>query len=68
LNCAGTLQLISSASGATDVLSGFRAITLAGKREHALAPMLFAVLFWMVAIWRAIRNKTANSYRIEIAM
>jgi len=28
----------------------------------------FAVLFWMVAIWRAIQNKTANSYVIEIAI
>jgi len=26
----------------------------------------FAVLFGMVAIWRAIQNKTANSYVIEI--
>jgi hypothetical protein len=28
----------------------------------------FAVLSWMVEVWRAIQNKTANSYTIEIIM
>jgi hypothetical protein len=29
---------------------------------------MFAVLFRMVAKWRAIQNKTANSYVIEIVI
>ena len=50
----------------TDRVTNWRPFTLADGCVGA--DVVFAVLFGLVEFWRAIQNKTTNTYIIEIAI
>jgi hypothetical protein len=46
----------------------FRSTTALRQKPSLEVTQLFAVLLWMVEVWRAIQNKTASSYVIKIVL